>query len=456
MHEVIAFDSVGFRYPDDTAWLVEDLSFSIQAGERVVMTGPSGCGKSTILYLINRLYPENCDGELKGHITIFGRHALEYAPGEVNHRVATVFQDPDSQFCMRTVEEELAFTLENLRTPRSEMDGKIADVLRLTELTEFRDAVIQQLSGGEKQRIALACALIMEPEILLLDEPLSHLDPLSARSFVCLLDRLQQERGFTVVAIEHRLDLWGRFFNRELELQGQPQLSGIKKRTPSIRKESALRVEKLCTSTFLQQASFTLQKGEVAVLAGQNGSGKSTMLKALAGLVPAKGTVAPKTLGYVPQSPEFLFVSKTVEEEIAYGGGQKSREIMEAMQLEQVAGSHPFAVSHGQKRRVAIAAMLNDGRDVILMDEPTSGQDAVSLQELSRLIDERAREGTAFLIVTHDMEFAYAIADRILLMKDGSLTGAFQADDVWREPKLLEAHRLLAPKGAMEYEASFA
>nr|WP_269135802.1 ATP-binding cassette domain-containing protein [Sporosarcina cyprini] len=296
----------------------------------------------------------------------------------------------------------------------------------------------------------------MEPEILLLDEPLSHLDSLSAQSFVRLLDRLQKEQGFTVIAIEHRLDLWGGFFTRELVLYGQPHVREIKKRTPSGQDECALKVEKLCTSTFLQQASFTLQKGEVAVLAGANGSGKSTMLKALAGLIPTKGTVVPKALGYVPQSPEFLFVSKTVEEEIAYGGGQKSREIMEALQLEPVAQSHPFAVSHGQKRRVAIAAMLCDGRDVILMDEPTSGQDAVSLQELSRLIDERAREGTAFLIVTHDMEFAYAIADRILLMKDGRLTGMFHSDDVWIKPELLEAHRLMAPKGVATYEASFA
>ncbi|MBB4825439.1 energy-coupling factor transport system ATP-binding protein [Sporosarcina luteola] len=456
MHEVIMFDSVGFRYPDETSWLVEDLSFSIQAGERVVMTGPSGCGKSTILFLINRLYPENCDGELKGRVKLLGKDGNEYAPGEVNHRIATVFQDPDAQFCMRTVEEELAFTLENLRTPRSEMDRKIDEVLRMTELTNYRHAVIQQLSGGEKQRIALACALIMEPDILLLDEPLSHLDPLAAHSFVTLLNRLQQEQGFTVVAIEHHLDLWDNFFQRELVLFEQPHVKEIRKRQAAKQNECALRVKKLSTASFLQDASFALQKGEVAVLAGQNGSGKSTMLKALAGLISAKGTVTPNTLGYVPQSPEFLFVTKTVEEEIAYGGGGRTHELMEALQLTKVADSHPFAVSHGQKRRVAIAAMLNDGREVILMDEPTAGQDAVSLHELFRLIDERASEGTAFLIVTHDMEFAYAIADRVLLMKEGKLTGAFEADEVWRNPKLLAAHRLMMPKGALEHEASFA
>ncbi|QTD43385.1 ABC transporter ATP-binding protein [Sporosarcina sp. Te-1] len=450
------FESVGFRYPDEPSWVVEDLSFSIQAGERVVITGPSGCGKSTILYLINRLYPENCDGEVKGKVTIFGKEANAYASGEVNHRVATVFQDPDSQFCMRTVEEELAFTLENMRTPRSEMDGKMTEVLRLTNLTKFRHAVIQQLSGGEKQRIALACALIMEPDILLLDEPLSHLDPLAAQAFVRLLDRLQQEHGFTVVAIEHRLDLWERFFNRELVLVEQPDARGITNRTPTKRNECALRVEELRTASFLHKTSFVLQKGEVAVLAGQNGSGKSTMLKALAGLIPAKGTVAPKAVGYVPQSPEFLFVTKSVKEEIAYGGGEKVDEVMKALQLGNVADSHPFAVSHGQKRRVAIAAMLSDGRDVILMDEPTSGQDAVSLRELSRLIDERARGGTAFLIVTHDMEFAHAIADRVLLMKDGKLTGAYHANEVWSNPELLAAHRLMVPKGVAVHEASFA
>ena len=120
---------------------------------------------------------------LSGSVKLFGRDSLSFNPGEMNHRVATVFQDPDAQFCMQTVEEELAFTLENLNVKRDEMDGRIEEVLELTGLTDFRHSVIQKLSGGEKQRIATACALIMEPEVLLLDEPISHLDPYTAKKY---------------------------------------------------------------------------------------------------------------------------------------------------------------------------------------------------------------------------------------------------------------------------------
>lgn len=453
---MIRFDNVSFRYPDEEEWILEDLSFSVARGERVVITGPSGSGKTTMLYLCNRLYPENCDGIVEGSVTIFNKDSQNYSPGEVNHRIATVFQDPDAQFCMMTVEEELAFTLENLNVERKEMDGRIQDVLELTGLTDFRHSVIQQLSGGEKQRIATACALIMEPEILLLDEPISHLDPYTAKQFIDWLDKLQQERSLTILAIEHRIDLWGGFFNREIQLERINEAEQMTKRLSSKQELQSLEVRKVGTKSFLKDVSFTLGQGEVAILAGPNGSGKSTLLKALCRLIPTNGTVHPSNLGYVPQAPEFLFVTKTVRDEIAFGGGTAVEDLLDRLYLAAVADAHPFAVSHGQKRRVAIASMLCDGREIILMDEPTSGQDAASMAELFRLIDERAREGTTFLIVTHDMEFAFHVADSVLLMNKGALTGKFDADQVWRDEELLADHHLLQPKGWVEHEVCFA
>ncbi|HEX5563436.1 MAG TPA: ABC transporter ATP-binding protein, partial [Sporosarcina sp.] len=353
-------------------------------------------------------------------------------------------------------EEELAFTLENLNVDREEMDGRINDVLELTGLTEFRNSVIQQLSGGEKQRIATACALIMEPEVLLLDEPISHLDPYTAKQFISWLDKLQKKRSLTILAIEHRTDLWDGFFDREIQLERMNDADPTYKRAGSKQGRQSLEVIKVSTDSFLKDVTFTLDRGEVAVLAGPNGSGKSTLLKALCRLIPADGTVRPSYLGYVPQSPEFLFVTKTVRDEIAFGGGTAVDELLDRLHLAAVADAHPFAVSHGQKRRVAIAAMLCDGREIVVMDEPTSGQDAASLAELFRLIDERAREGTTFLIVTHDMEFAFHMADSVLLMKDGALTGKFDADQVWRDEELLAAHHLLQPKGWVQHELCFA
>ncbi|MFS0690340.1 ABC transporter ATP-binding protein [Sporosarcina sp. 179-K 8C2 HS] len=456
MPEVIRFDNVSFRYPDDEEWILEELSLSINRGERVVITGPSGSGKTTLLYLCNRLYPENCDGIVKGTVSLFNKESQSYSPGEVNHRIATVFQDPDAQFCMQTVEEELAFTLENLNVDREEMDGRIQDVLELTGLSNFRHSIIQQLSGGEKQRIATACALIMEPEVLLLDEPISHLDPYTAKQFIDWLDELQEKRSLTILAIEHRLDLWGDFFDREIQLEEINEAEQITKRHSSKQELQSLEVAEVGTELFLKDVSFTLNRGEVAIVAGPNGSGKSTLLKALCKLIPANGTVRPSNLGYVPQSPEFLFVTKTVRDEVAFGGGENEEELLGRLHLASVSAAHPFAVSHGQKRRVAIASMLCDGREIILMDEPTSGQDAAAMAELFKLIDERAREGTTFLIVTHDMEFAYHVADSILVMKDGALTGKFDADQVWRDEELLATHHLLQPKGWVQHELCFA
>ncbi|MEK4484211.1 ABC transporter ATP-binding protein [Psychrobacillus sp. FSL H8-0484] len=456
VHDVIQFEQVSFRYPDEEKWILEDFSFSVQRGERVVITGPSGCGKTTLLYLCNRLYPDNCDGVLSGSVKLFGQDSLTFVPGEINHRVATVFQDPDAQFCMQTVEEELAFTLENLHIPRVEMDKRICEVLALTDLSEFRHAVIQQLSGGQKQRIATACALIMNPEVLLLDEPLAHLDPYTAKKYVNWLDRLQKKRTMTIVAIEHRLDIWGDFFERSISLNQTEIASTLEKRNSTKQENTSLVVHKVQAKIFLQETTFTLNRGEITVLAGSNGSGKSTLLKALCQLIPSSGTVQPKFLGYVPQSPEFLFLTQNVRDEVAYGGGSDVDEMLARLKLIPIATAHPFAVSHGQKRRVAVAAMLCDGREVILMDEPTSGQDAAALFELFQLIDERARAGTTFLIVTHDMEFAYCLADSILLMDDGRLTGKFEADAVWGDEQLLLNHHLLPPKGLFSSEKCFA
>ncbi|WP_277584661.1 ABC transporter ATP-binding protein [Psychrobacillus antarcticus] len=456
VHDVILFEQVNFRYPDEDKWILNDFSFSVQKGSKLVLTGPSGCGKTTLLYLCNRLYPDNCDGVLTGNIKLFGKECSSFIPGEINHRIATVFQDPDAQFCMQTVEEELAFTLENLHVKREEMDKRITEVLALTNLSEFRYSIIQQLSGGQKQQIATACALIMEPEVLLLDEPIAHLDPYTAKKYVQWLNLLQKKRQMTIVAIEHRLDLWGDFFDRNISLNKSDIAFPIPQRLTSMQLDTSFEVTKVETKTFLKPTSFSLQRGEIAILAGPNGSGKSTLLKALCQLIPNSGVVEPAFLGYVPQSPEFLFLTKAVQDEVTYGGGYDVDNLMDRLKLVEIAGSHPFSISHGQKRRVAIAAMLCDGREVILMDEPTSGQDAAALYELFQLIDERARAGTTFLIVTHDMEFAYRLADSILLMEGGSLTGKFPAADVWENEQLLLDHHLLPPKGLMRHEKSFA
>jgi energy-coupling factor transport system ATP-binding protein len=464
---VMELSNVTFRFPEDDEPILQDVSFIIHQGERVVITGPSGSGKSTLLYLMNRLYPDSCDGILSGTITLFGKNQADYLPGEVNARIATVFQDPDSQFCMPTVEEEMAFTLENLNVPRADMEERIAEALDATRLTHLRHTLIQTLSGGMKQRVATACAIIMKPEVLLLDEPLSHLDPLTAQEYVAWLDELQKKYGWTVVAVEHRLDSWKGFFNRRLKVitggfveqsdsvTASPIL--FNKRKKSMGKEIVFEALDISVEvkgkTLLENASIKLRRGEIAVLAGPNGSGKSTLFKAICGILPlSKGRIVsgPTLPGYVPQSPEHLFVTQRVEDEVLFSKGAEQGlvgDLMKRFRLDDIRDAHPFAISHGQKRRTAIAAMLAEKRPVLLLDEPTSGQDEAAMHELHHLIRMRAEEGLAVLVITHDMEFAASIADTVFLLKEGRLTGEFNAVDIWTNEKLLREHSLLSHVG---------
>ena len=464
---IIEFKHVSFKYPDDEASVFKDISFSILEGERIVLSGPSGCGKSTLLYLMNRLYPSNCDGELSGSLRLWNKDAASYAPGEINARIATVFQDPDAQFCMPIVEQEMAFTLENLHVPWLEMERRITETLAMTGLTTFRKTTIHTLSGGMKQRVATACAILMQPEVLLLDEPLAHLDPLSAKEYVEWLDNLRLSHSLTVVAVEHRLDLWGSFFDRaihvhpsgNLPVEMNPVRSSMifPKRISSIQSEFAFEATNVSVQVkgkqLLKDVSLRLHQGEIAVLAGPNGSGKSTFLKTVCGILKKSdghiesGNSYP---GYVPQSPEHLFVTQRVEDEIRFSNRsdvESIKDIMQRLRLDEIQNAHPFSVSHGQKRRVAIGAMLADQRPVLLLDEPTSGQDAAALEELFGLIDARAKEGFAVLIVTHDMTFAAAIADTIFLLNDGELTGRFENDMLWQHEEVLKYHNLVSPIG---------
>jgi energy-coupling factor transport system ATP-binding protein len=467
----IDFNEVTFRFPDEEMPIFTGVSFSIEAKERVVLFGPSGCGKSTLLYLMNRLYPSNCDGILEGTVTLFNQDATSYKPGDINQRIATVFQDPESQFCMPTVEQEMAFTLENLNISRLEMESRITKTLSTVGLIHLRKATIQNLSGGIKQRVATACALLMEPEVLLLDEPLAHLDPLTAQHYVQWLNELQVSQEMTIIVVEHRLDLWGSFFDRAIHVtdsgvfstEVQPVRSPIMFpiRTSSIEEKIVFEASQISVSikdkTLLREVSLHLRRGEIAVLAGPNGSGKSTFLKTICRIFPtSEGRIdcEGNLPGYVPQSPEHLFVTQRVSEEIKFSNHASKEiilDVMERLRLHEVENAHPFSISHGQKRRVAIGAMLADQRPVLLLDEPTSGQDAAALLELFHLLDAQAKSGVSILIVTHDMTFAKAIADTIFLMKDGELTGRFDNHQLWDQTNLLNEHQLLAPYGEYVY-----
>ncbi|WP_053362511.1 ABC transporter ATP-binding protein [Bacillus sp. FJAT-27251] len=205
---LISVEDFSFGYDSDKEPLLKEISLTIRQQETILLIGPSGSGKSSLSLCLNGLYPEGVEGWATGEVKYNGTPLSQFKKGEINKEIGVVFQDPESQFCMVTVENELAFTLENIKTPRAEMAGKIDGILRAVGLTEEKHRPIHELSGGNKQKVALASVLLLNPALLILDEPTANLDPASRFEFIQLIHSLQQERGFALLIIEHQLDDW--------------------------------------------------------------------------------------------------------------------------------------------------------------------------------------------------------------------------------------------------------
>ena len=336
---------------------LSNLNFRLNHGESLLLLGPSGCGKSTLTYCLNGLYPRELDGEVHGEIVINGKTVTAYRPGEISQQVGVVFQDPETQFCMLTVEDEVAFGLENIGIPHEYMEEKINHVLELVQLLAFKKSAISSLSGGQKQRLALACILALEPSLLILDEPTANLDPIATKDVIQTIQSIQEKTNCSLIIIEHQLDGWTELTNRclllnrngeifydgdlrnaiacrleELEEQGiwlpkvtqyflknRPQterelpltvgeinpfslFESKSVNTASIPSEAGLPYVKASHISWkveqqpiIHDISLTLYHGEFIAIVGANGSGKTSFSRILAGIQrPTKGSVSIK------------------------------------------------------------------------------------------------------------------------------------------------------------------
>ncbi|MCY8308152.1 ABC transporter ATP-binding protein [Bacillus vallismortis] len=493
--KLLTVDQLSFSYEEDEKPVFQNISFALQKGECALLLGPSGCGKSSLALCLNGLYPEACDGIQSGHVFLFQKPVTDTE--SVAQHAGVVFQDPDQQFCMLTVEDEIAFGLENLQIPKEEMTEKIDAVLNTLRILHLKEKTISTLSGGQKQKVALACILAMEPELIILDEPTSLLDPYSAREFVHMMKDLQQEKGFSLLIIEHQLDEWIPWIERTIVLdkEGKKALDGrtvdvfqheaetLKKLGIAIPKvcdllkkrsipftlskerlfkepfppchaekkkvhfgESVLEVSSLSFArvqqTIFEDIGFSLREGTLTALVGPNGTGKSTLLSVLARLMKPKSgkillygkplqsykeTELRKRMGFVFQNPEHQFVTGTVYDELLFGRKvnaeteKKAQHLLHRFGLAHLADHHPFAISQGQKRRLSVATMLMHNVKVLLLDEPTFGQDARTAAECMDMIQRIKEEGTAVLMITHDMELVSSYADSVLVLHDTNL-----------------------------------
>jgi energy-coupling factor transporter ATPase len=227
---IIETENLTYTYPSGTKPSIRDVSIKIDKGEFVLITGPSGCGKTTLCRCFNGLIPHFYQGELKGEITVAGLRISEQPIYKMAKHVGLVFQNPENQLFALSVEKDVAFGLENLGVPREEMRKRVDWALNLTGIYDLRERAPHELSGGQQQRVAIASVLAMQPEIIVLDEPTSFLDPLGAKKIFEVIYDLNRKLGITVVLVEHRLDLTARYANHiaimddgKIVLDGEPR-----------------------------------------------------------------------------------------------------------------------------------------------------------------------------------------------------------------------------------------
>ncbi|GIH03178.1 ABC transporter ATP-binding protein [Rhizocola hellebori] len=439
---MIQLNGFGWRHAGRRAWAIRGVDLRLERGERVLLLGPSGAGKSTLLAALAGLLAHD-SGEAEGDLKVDGRTGI-------------VFQDPQSQLVMSRCGDEVAFGLENLGWPAEKIWPRVDEVLRQVGFGYPRDHRTDRLSGGEQQRLVLAGALAPQPDLLLLDEPTANLDPAGAALVVESLRGLGREQ--TMVLVEHRIEAVLPLIDRVIVLepgggvraQGPPQILtgslGVELSSSGVwvpghpmpaRKAIAEPGQSLLTTTDLgvrdlSYPDITLREGEATAVTGPNGSGKSTLALMLGGLLkPARGGVGtrwgeaphrwrPKTLtgriGSVFQNPEHQFVTSSVRDELALGGTSPQRvdELLQRLHLEPLARANPFTLSGGQARRLSVATALAARPPVLLLDEPTFGQDRKTWIEVVNLLADLRDEGHAILTVTHDPQVVAALADRAL------------------------------------------
>jgi len=484
----VVADGWGWRFGAIPSLSNDGVSFTITAGERVLLLGSSGSGKSTLLRGIAGLLGDD-EGESFGSLTVNGKDARAGAA-----RIGFVLQDPDTQAVLARVGDDVAFGCENLGVPADEIWPRVEQALELVGLGADSgiglDHSTSALSGGQKQRLALAGALAMQPQILLHDEPTANLDPQGAQLVRSSVERVADETNATVILVEHRLDLWWNFATRVIVLgahggviaDGTPQSvlaharaeldrAGIwlpdftpphartartaqaADRLPLLAAHE-LSVARRGGDPVQSELEFAITQGDFIAVTGPNGCGKSTLALTLGGLLaPAAGAVraseflaagqAGKTstrelnprrwtsqelhtrIGSVFQTPAHQFVRATVADELALSaktahinGADRQRavdEMLERMGLTAHAKVNPFALSGGQQRRLSVATALIAKPQVLILDEPTFGQDANTWRELVALMVQLCDEGRAVVAMTHDPQLVRVAGSEIAL-----------------------------------------
>lgn len=465
-----------FQYSQESTPTLRKVSGNIPAGRCVVLCGGSGCGKSTLLRCLNGLIPQFYEGELKGFCRLDGHDTADLSIGEIGELAASVFQDPRSQFFTVNSSNEVAFGLENHGLPQEKIRNRVDEAFRTFHLEHLKNRNVYELSSGERQLISILSAWAMDTDIFLLDEPTANLDFAATQQLKNILLKLKKQ-GKTLLLSEHRLyyladiaDEYWIMANGEIKhkytAEKAKSLSPLQLHTLSLR---TLDLEQITVSerppqpenmpqalsvsdlryeygrknrAILSDVNFSVCTHEIVGLVGANGCGKTTLGKLIAGLYHSTaGEISlfgkaqkPKQLQkqvlFIMQEAEFQFFTNSVLHELQYGHKitaefeKKTETLLKSMDMWECRDRHPFSLSGGQMQRLMLMMAYLSDKPIVILDEPTAGQDAESLKRCAELIREMGKEKTV-LIITHDLELIADACDRCIGLCDGQADTEF-------------------------------
>jgi energy-coupling factor transport system ATP-binding protein len=468
-------DRLTYWYPAAEAPALDRVDLRLEPGLTLV-AGASGSGKSSLLRALNGLVPHFHGGRLAGRAVVAGLETSTTATRVLAREVGFVFQDPEAQLVYATVENEIAFGLENLRLPRLEMAVRVGEAAAAVGIEGLLGRQVASLSGGERQRVALAGALVLRPRLLALDEPASQLDSDGAAAIARACRQLA-EGGMAVVVAEHRVqrllaaarqlvlmdsgrvEASGRPRDLAGRLPAPPQVVELGRRLgwrplplteeeaaplmPALKPPRAARRERRGEVAWslagvtagpgprpvLEHVDLDGVKGEVTVLMGPNGGGKTTLLRTVAGLlepVAGQAQTPPGRVAYLPQNPTALLHQPTLQAEVELtlhraGSSEPAAAILSELGLAGLEGRYPRDLSGGQRERAALAAVLAGSPDVALLDEPTRGMDGAARDALVALVRRLAAGGSSVILATHDSDLAGEVGDRVVEVIGGGV-----------------------------------
>jgi energy-coupling factor transporter ATP-binding protein EcfA2 len=512
----LVIENLSFQYRTRPEPAIEDISFELKPGEMLLIAGSSGCGKTTLARCINGLIPHSYRGKREGRVLLHGKDVSVMQIADVAQIVGTLLQDPERQIVASNVYNEIAFGPENLGLPRQEIVRRVEQVAQRLGIEHLLERETFNLSGGEKQKVALAGMLTMNPSILLLDEPLASLDPASAYEALDVFRSLADE-GKTVVLIEHRVEdaiiarpdrllymesgqvkylgsidtLPTEINHREVKLPAEWVVKRVRQMGEKVDKtesaQSPERGEPLVvfenvdfrysedTPLILKNVSLEINRGDLIALLGPNGAGKSTLVKHTIGLLkPTRGRVLvegkdtrsmsvaqiARVIGYVFQSPTHMLFAPTVREELEFGPKNLDfkKDVIEKTVAESISTVNlsgleeypPLGLSFGQQKRTTIAAVLAMQSKIMIMDEPTAGQDYANythfMNAMCKPVDGAqslvAANFAATIFITHDLDLAVTYANRVLLFGDGHVVADGPPEEVLKDFDLLKHYRV--------------